>query len=44
MKITEEVRKYATEHGLSETEALESGIEEKRKEFLDKGAKLYAKT
>ena len=43
MKITEDVRKYAAEHGLSETEAIESGMEEKRKEFLEKGAEVYAK-
>lgn len=43
MKITEDVRKYAAEHGLSESEAVESGMEEKRKEFLEKGAKIYAK-
>jgi len=44
VKITEDVRKYAAEHGLSESEAIESGMEEKRKEFLDKGAEVYAKT
>ena len=44
MKITEDVRKYAAEHGLSESEAIESGMQEKRKEFLEKGAEVYAKT
>ena len=44
MKITEDVRKYAAEHGLAETEAVESGMQEKRKEFLEKGAEVYAKT
>ena len=43
MKITEDVRKYAAEQGLTESEALESGMEEKRKEFLEKGAEVYAK-
>ena len=43
MKITEDVRKYAAEQGLAESEALESGMQEKRKEFLEKGAELYAK-
>ncbi len=43
MRITEDVRKYAAEHGLSETEALESGLQEKKKEFLEKGAEVYAK-
>jgi phosphomethylpyrimidine synthase len=44
MKITEDVRKYAAEHGLSDSEAIESGMEEKRKEFLEQGAEVYAKT
>jgi phosphomethylpyrimidine synthase len=43
MKITEDVRRYAAEHGLSESESIESGMQEKRKEFLEKGAELYAK-
>jgi len=43
MKITEEVRKYAVEQGVSEEEALERGMEEKSKEFVEKGAELYAK-
>ena len=44
MKITEDVRKYAAEHGLTDAEAIESGMQEKRKEFLEKGAEVYAKT
>jgi len=44
VKITEDVRKYAAEHGLTDAEAIESGIQEKRKEFLEKGAEVYAKT
>jgi phosphomethylpyrimidine synthase len=43
MKITEDVRKYATEHGVSETEALESGMVEKRNEFAAKGSELHEK-
>jgi phosphomethylpyrimidine synthase len=43
MKITEDVRKYAAEQGISENEALEKGLEEKSAEFVDKGAELYAK-
>jgi len=43
MKITEDVRKYAAEHNLTEAEAIESGLEEKRKEFLEKGSEIYAK-
>jgi uncharacterized protein YllA (UPF0747 family) len=30
MKITEDVRKYAAEHGISENEALEKGLQEQR--------------
>ena len=44
MKITEDVRKYAAEHGLTNEEAIESGMEEKRKEFVEKGSEVYAKT
>jgi len=43
MKITEDVRKYAAEQGIDEEEALKKGIEEKSKEFVEKGAKVYAK-
>ncbi len=43
MKITEDVRKYAAEQGLAESEALESGMQEKRNEFAKKGSELYAK-
>ena len=43
MKITEDVRKYAAEKGLSEEQALKSGMEEKSAEFVEKGAEIYAK-
>jgi phosphomethylpyrimidine synthase len=43
MKITEDVRKYAAEQGVSEQEALQTGMEEKSKEFVEKGAEVYAK-
>ncbi len=43
MKITEDVRKYAAEQNLSEEEALKKGMEEKSKEFVEKGAEVYAK-
>src|SRR5271157_2691131 len=43
MKITEDVRKYAAEQGLAEEEALRRGLEEKSKEFVEKGAEVYAK-
>jgi phosphomethylpyrimidine synthase len=43
MKITEDVRKYAAEQGVTEQEALEKGMEEKSREFVEKGAEVYAK-
>ena len=43
MKISEDVRKYAAEHGIAEDEALKKGMEEKSKEFVEKGAEIYAK-
>lgn len=43
MKITEDVRKYAAEQGIAEEEALKRGMEEKSKEFAEKGNELYAK-
>jgi phosphomethylpyrimidine synthase len=43
MKITEDVRKYAAEQGLAEEEALKKGMEEKSKEFVEKGAEIYTK-
>ncbi|HUA36936.1 MAG TPA: phosphomethylpyrimidine synthase ThiC [Candidatus Sulfopaludibacter sp.] len=43
MKITEDVRKYAAEQGIAEEEALKKGMEDKSKEFVEKGAEVYAK-
>ena len=43
MKITEDVRKYAAEQGIAEAEALKQGMEQKSKEFVEKGAEVYAK-
>jgi len=43
MKITEDVRKYAAEQGIAEEEALKKGMEEKSREFTEKGSELYAK-
>ncbi|MCH7403393.1 phosphomethylpyrimidine synthase ThiC [Belliella kenyensis] len=41
MKITQDVRKYASENNLDETEALEIGLQQKAKEFTDKGSEIY---
>jgi phosphomethylpyrimidine synthase len=41
MRITQDVRKYAEEHGLSTVEAIEAGMAEKSAEFSDAGNKVY---
>ncbi|MBL9153858.1 MAG: phosphomethylpyrimidine synthase ThiC [Verrucomicrobiales bacterium] len=41
MKITEDVRKYAAEQGMSEEDALAAGMEEKSREFVEAGAEVY---
>jgi phosphomethylpyrimidine synthase len=43
MKITEDVRKYAAEHGMGEEAALEEGLKQKSTEFNEAGAEIYAK-
>jgi phosphomethylpyrimidine synthase len=43
MKITEDVRKYAAELGLSEEDAVRRGMDEKSKEFVEKGAEVYTR-
>jgi phosphomethylpyrimidine synthase len=43
MKITEDVRKYAAEQGLAEEQALKAGMEEKSRQFVEKGAEIYTK-
>jgi phosphomethylpyrimidine synthase len=44
MRITEDVRKYTAEQGISENEGLEEGLMEKSAEFVEKGAEIYLKT
>jgi hypothetical protein len=44
VKITEDVRTYAAEQGISENEALEKGMKKKSIEFVEKGSEVYAKT
>ncbi|MEM7007720.1 MAG: phosphomethylpyrimidine synthase ThiC [Thermodesulfobacteriota bacterium] len=41
MKITQDVRDYAEKHGLTDTAALDQGMENKSKEFADAGGKIY---
>jgi phosphomethylpyrimidine synthase len=43
MRITEDVRKYAAEQGITENEALEKGLKEKSAEFAEAGAEIYSK-
>ena len=41
MKITQDVRAYAEEKGITSTEALELGMAEKAREFKEQGAEIY---
>ncbi len=43
MKITQEVRDYARQHGVAEAEAVEAGLVEKAEEFREKGSEIYVK-
>jgi phosphomethylpyrimidine synthase len=43
MKITEHHREYAAEEGVAEENGLAKGMAEKSKEFVEKGAEVYAK-
>jgi len=41
MRISQDVRKYAQEHGLGDVEALEAGMKEKSAEFVESGSRVY---
>src|SRR5262249_51378691 len=41
MKITQDVRDYAREHGLDESAALGEGMAEKAREFRELGGEIY---
>ena len=41
MKITQDVRDYAAQQGLIAEAALTAGMEEKAKEFREKGGEVY---
>ena len=43
MKITEDVRQFAAQQGVAETEAIERGLAQKAKEFAAKGGEVYLK-
>jgi phosphomethylpyrimidine synthase len=44
MRITEDVRKFAAEQGITEEAAIEEGLKQKATEFTKSGAEVYAKT
>lgn len=41
MTITDSVRKYAAEHGVTEPDALQKGMEDKSREFTQRGSEIY---
>lgn len=41
MRISQDVRAYAQAHQVDEQKALEEGMEEKSREFLEKGSRIY---
>ncbi|MQA63196.1 MAG: phosphomethylpyrimidine synthase ThiC [Actinophytocola sp.] len=41
MRITQDIRDYAAEHGLETVEAIEAGMAEMSKEFVDHGKQVY---
>ncbi len=41
MRITEDVRKFAAEHGAAPEQGILVGLQEKAKEFRDKGGEIY---
>src|SRR6266480_365058 len=43
MRITEDVRKFAAEQKISESEALKVGMEQKAREFAEAGNEIYSK-
>ena len=43
MKITQDVREYAANQGVSEKDALNKGMQEKAQEFVEQGAEIYRK-
>ena len=43
MKISQEVRDYAAEHGIDEVSAIDAGMQAKSREFVESGSKIYDK-
>lgn len=42
MRITQDIRDYAEQHGLETTEAIEAGMKEKAEGFVAAGSRIYA--
>ena len=42
MKITEDVRRFADEQGLNDSDAIETGMAQKAQEFINSGAEIYS--
>jgi phosphomethylpyrimidine synthase len=43
MKITQDVRDYAATHGIDYEQALQKGLEDKGREFVEAGSEIYKK-
>ena len=43
MKITDDIRQYAAEKGMSENEAIADGMAQKSRQFVEQGGELYTK-
>ncbi len=41
MRITQDIREYAKQHGFEEQQAIDKGLEEKSKEFKEAGSMIY---
>ena len=43
MKITDDIRKYAADKGISENEAIADGMAQKSRQFIEQGGEIYTK-
>ena len=42
MKISDEVREFAKQNGMDSKEAIEAGMKDKAKEFIEQGGEIYS--
>ncbi|MEE9268692.1 MAG: phosphomethylpyrimidine synthase ThiC [Candidatus Krumholzibacteria bacterium] len=42
MELTQQLREYASTHGLTEQQAIETGLREKADEFIERGGEIYS--